>query len=372
MSSTHIQTSAPERTLAALPPPLVNGTIPTALAPMQDVTTLPFMRVLRKYGVPDTFFTEYFRVYPNSRLDKHILQSITESETGRPVVAQLLGNSLPDIRRIVRALEPYPIAGIDLNVGCPAPKIYKNHAGGGLLRNLDLLDSILGTLRDSVREGTFSVKIRVGFDSFEPFEPTLALVEKHGADLLTIHARTVAESYRGEPHYDLIRHAAHALRCPVYANGNITSAAKAKHVLDTTGCAGVMIGRSAIRNPWIFRQIREFSKGEPIFQPTLADVHAYIRDLFEICCGGIERERSAINHLKKFVNFVGQSVDPRTRFIKAMRRCHTEAEFFEVCDAHLIANGNAELPFSIEPYSGVVARPNCEDGSVVKIEPCRL
>ena len=174
-----------------------------------------------------------------------------------PWLHNCLGNSLPDIRRIVKGLEAYPVAGVDLNVGCPAPKIYKNHAGGGLLRNLDLLDSILGTLRDSIKVGTFSVKIRIGFDSFEPFERTIELVRKHGADLLTIHARTVAESYRGEPHYEFIQQAAKELDCPVYANGNITSAAKAKHVMETTGCAGVMIGRSAIRNPWIFRQTRE-------------------------------------------------------------------------------------------------------------------
>lgn len=368
-SNTHTGTG-----LKSLPPVMTAGSIPTALAPMQDVTTLPFMKVLTKYGVPDYFFTEYFRVYPNSRLDKHILKSITENPSGRPVVAQLLGNSLPDIRRIVKGLEAFPVAGVDLNVGCPAPKIYKNHAGGGLLRNLDLLDSILGTLRDSIKVGTFSVKIRIGFDSFEPFERTLELVRKHGADLLTIHARTVAESYRGEPHYEFIKQAAAELKCPVYANGNITSAAKANHVMDTTGCAGVMIGRSAIRNPWVFRQTREFSTGQEVFQPTLEDVYGYIRDLFDICCGHIQTERSAVNHLKKFANFVGQSIPASRDFLKPMRRCHTEEEFFEVCKHCLLDNGNASQPFPMEPISGVVARPNCEDGSVVHVteQECKL
>jgi len=363
-------TSVP--TYVPLPPLMEAGSIPTALAPMQDVTTLPFMKVLHQYGLPDYFFTEYFRVYPNSILDKHILRSITDNGTGRPVIAQLLGNSLPDIRRIIKGLEAYPVAGIDLNVGCPAPKVYKNDAGGGLLKNLNLLDRILGTIRDSVKKGTFSVKIRIGFNSFEPFEDTLALVRKHNADLLTIHARTVAESYRGEPHYEFIKQAATELDCPVFANGNITSAAKAIHVYQETGCAGVMIGRSAIRNPWIFRQVREMSLGQPVYQPTLREVHGYIRSLFETCCYGIERERSAVSHLKKFVNFVGQSIDGNTRFLKAMRRCHTESEFFAVCDEHLLDNGRGDHIFPMEPYAGVVARPNCEDGSVAEIKPCRL
>ncbi|MCG8528440.1 MAG: tRNA-dihydrouridine synthase, partial [Opitutales bacterium] len=112
-----------------LPEPTLKGTMLTSLAPMQDVTDLPFMKVMHRYGSPDYFFTEYFRVYPNSRLDRHILRSITENPSDRPVYAQLLGNSLDDIKRIVPQLENHPIAGVDLNVGCPAPKIYKNAAG---------------------------------------------------------------------------------------------------------------------------------------------------------------------------------------------------------------------------------------------------
>lgn len=329
------------------------------------------MEVMKRYGVPDYFFTEYFRVYPNSLLDKHILKSITDSHTDRPVFAQLLGNSLADIRRIVPILETYPVAGIDLNVGCPAPKIYRNNAGGGLLRDLNTLDSIMGTLRDSI-QGTFSVKIRLGFDSFEPFEQAIELVRKHQVDFLTIHARTVAQSYRGEPHYEFIKQAVDMLDCPIFANGNVTSAYKAQHIVETTGATGVMIGRAAIRNPWIFKHVREHSLGQALTQPTLADAYQYIRDLFEVCCGKIERERSAINHLKKYVNFVGQSVDPHTRFIKAMRRCHTEKEFFGVCAEHLLADDRKDQPFAIEPYAGVVARPNCEDGHVAHVKECKL
>ena len=105
-----------------------------ALAPMQDVTDLPFMRLISAYGNADVYFTEYFRVLPQSRLDRKILSSITENPTGRPVVAQMIGNDIAALVRTARELEQHPVAGIDLNLGCPVPIVYRKCAGGGLLR----------------------------------------------------------------------------------------------------------------------------------------------------------------------------------------------------------------------------------------------
>src|SRR5215217_9592020 len=91
------------------------------LAPMQDVTDLPFMRVLARRGAPDWFVTEYFRVHPDSSLNRYILRSISENETGKPVFAQMIGRDIPALLRTARELAKYPIAGLDLNLGCPAP-----------------------------------------------------------------------------------------------------------------------------------------------------------------------------------------------------------------------------------------------------------
>ncbi len=102
---------------------------------MQDVTDLAFMRVVAAYGPPDYFFTEFFRVHAQSRPERHILRSIDENDTGRPVFAQLIGEDIPHMLRTVEALARHPIAGIDLNLGCPAPKVYKKNVGGGLLRD---------------------------------------------------------------------------------------------------------------------------------------------------------------------------------------------------------------------------------------------
>ena len=100
-----------------------------ALAPMQDVTDLPFMRLMAQFGGADLYFTEYFRVHVTSCLDKPILRSITENPTGRPIIAQMIGNDIPALVRSARALQQYPIAGVDLNLGCPAPVVYRKCAG---------------------------------------------------------------------------------------------------------------------------------------------------------------------------------------------------------------------------------------------------
>jgi len=348
-----------------LPPGILPGQPRTALAPMQDVTDLPFMRVMAHYGAPDYFYTEFFRVHAQSRPEKHILRSITENTTGRPVFAQLIGEDLPHMIRTVKDLLAHPVAGIDLNMGCPAPKIYKKNVGGGLLRDPAKIDSLLGALRDAV-PGLFTVKMRIGFDSTANFDAILALINKHSVDLLSVHGRTVKEMYRSEVHYDFIAHAAHAVRCPVLANGNVTSAARAAAVLAETRAAGVMIGRHAIRNPWLFRQCREIFAGQTPFAPTLADVREYIARLYrETQAHGVP-EVAHVAKMKKYLNFVGQSVDAEGRFLHDMRRAMTEAELFAVCDRHLLEVPST--PFATEPYAGVIARPNCE----TPVESCSL
>jgi tRNA-dihydrouridine synthase len=342
---------------------------------MQDVTDLAFMRVIARYGAPDYFFTEFFRVHAQSRPERHILRSIDENDTGRPVFAQLIGEDLHHLARMADELLAHGVAGIDLNLGCPAPKVYKKNVGGGLLREPDRIGAILATLRAAV-PGLFTVKMRIGFADTAHFERILDLVNEHRVDLLSVHGRTVKEMYRSEVHYDFIAQAVRHSRCPVLANGNVSSAARAADILAQTRAHGVMIGRHAIRNPWIFRQCRErfglaAAPGSPsqdrpetaVFRPTLADVRGYIGHLFRATQTPGLPERAHVNKMKKYLNFVGQSVDPAGRFLHDMRRVETEADLFAVCDRHLLAE--PDRAFAAEPYPGVIARPNCETPATV-------
>lgn len=342
-----------------LPSPILPGQPLTALAPMQDVTTLPFMRILGHYGPPDYFVTEYFRVHAMSTPEAHILASITDHGTGRPVFAQLIGEDLPHLEQTVNILREYPIAGIDINLGCPAPKVYKKNVGGGLLRDPEKVGEILSLLR-AVSPHRFTVKMRIGFEDASPLDAILDHVERVDVDLLSLHARTVKQMYRGEPDYRHIAHAASRVHCPVLANGNVSSPAKASRVLASTQAAGVMIGRAAIRNPWIFRQCREHFAGQPIYQPRLREVRDYIERLWEgLSTPGFDDRRQTAR-MKRFLNFVGQGVDAEGRFLHDMRRTRTGEELFAVCNQYLVDEPYGSQPFPLEPFEGLLARPNRE------------
>jgi len=316
-----------------------------ALAPMQDVTDLPFWRLLTSFGGADVYFTEYFRVHPTSNLDWHILKSITENPTGRPVIAQMIGNDIPSLVRTALELQQYPVAAVDLNLGCPAPIVYRKCAGGGLLRDPKQVDSILGALRDAIRL-KFTVKTRIGFDSADVFSELLLIFRKHSLDLLTVHGRTVKEMYRSEVHYQFIRQAVAEVGCPVLANGNVFSPLKADEVLGLTGAHGLMIGRGAIRNPWLFEQIRRHRRGESVILPSGRDVLAYIRTLYEAVCSPDVREASQVQKMKKYMNYLGMGVEASGQFLHCIRRVTTRSDFFRICQEFL----DHDEPMSLEPY----------------------
>jgi nifR3 family TIM-barrel protein len=331
--------------LLAGPEPLL------ALAPMQDVTDLAFWRVISRYGGADVYWTEYFRVHGDSRPERWILDSITQNPTGRPVVAQMIGNDVPSLVRTARELQQYPIAAIDLNLGCPAPVVYRKCAGGGLLREPQKIDAILGALRDAVSVA-FTVKTRVGFDSGDEFDELLALFARHPIDLLTVHGRTVAQMYRPPVRYDLIARAAQVMRCPVLANGDVHGAGQALDLLAETGAAGLMIGRGVIRNPWLFDQIRQHRRGEASVLPVGRQVLNYIRELWESQTTPDATESAQVQRMKKFMNFIGEGVLPSAQFLHDIRRVTTRADFFRVCESAL----DHDHPMTLEPEQNKVAQ----------------
>lgn len=337
---------------------------------MQDVTDGAFWNLMHRHGGADVYWTEYFRVHATSRLEQWIVDSIEQNTTSRPVVAQMIGNDIPSLVRTAKELQQLPVAAIDLNLGCPAPIVYKKCAGGGLLREPQRIDSILGALREAVSI-KFTVKTRVGFESPAEFDTLLPIFAKHSIDLLTVHARTVAQMYRLPVHYELIRRAAEAMPCPVLANGHVYSADQALEVLAQTKAHGLMIGRGVIRSPWLFNQIRQRQRDEPVTFPSGLEVLDYINALWESQASFAAPEKVQVERMKKFMNYLGEGVGPERQapdrsdggaaaspradseigaplqksFLHQIRRAETKADFFRICREFL----GHDQPMPLEP-----------------------
>lgn len=312
------------------------------LAPMQDVTDLAFMRVIARRGGPDWFVTEYFRVHPNSRPEAHILRTLRENDTGKPVFAQLIGCEVGSLASTINILETESVAGIDLNLGCPAPVVCRKDAGGGLLRDPDALDMLLGRLRTAVA-GRFTVKTRVGYATPDEFPKLLDVFARHALDGLTVHGRTVAERYQTPVHTDAIRRAVDLMPCPVIANGNAVDVETARSLLEHTGAAGVMIGRGAIRNPWIFPQLDSALCGRPVFVPTHRDLLDYITEL-DLEMAAMTPSLDPLKHvqrMKRPLAYISHGLADGG-FEHDIRRARTPGEFHQICRHYL--DHSAPLP----------------------------
>ena len=301
---------------------------------MQSVTDLPFMRVIARRGGPDWFVTEFFRVHPASKPDRYILRSIRENTTGIPIFAQIIGSDADAMVKEAKLLLRENIAGIDLNLGCPSPTVCGKSAGGGLLRHPNEIDRMIGMLRDAIPT-RFTVKTRVGYADEGEFDKLLEIFRKHAIDGLTIHGRTVADRYQTPVRPHCVAAAVSALTCPVIANGNVVNATAGIRYQALTGASGLMIGRGAIRNPWIFDQLRAKYLGGEAPQPRAQDLLGYIEELYaELARESKEyHEHHHIQRMKKTMLYIVQGLGDE--FEQAMRRMRTEEEFFHLCRSSL-------------------------------------
>ena len=234
--------------------------------------------------------------------------------------------------------------------------------GGGLLRDPERIDQPYCRPCGKVANAPLTVKTRIGFEDAVQvlLESLICFHLNHQVELVSLHARTVKGGYREVPQYDFVKRAVKTLGCPVLLNGDVHTPYSAITLCKKTGATGVMIGRGAIRNPWIFRQIKELHLGKAMFRPTLGDVYNYINDLFDVFSNREINEQKQVARLKKFLNFIGLGVDENGKFLHLMRRTKIRSELDAVCRFFLLDNNNSIKPMSLKPYTGLVARPGTE------------
>lgn len=229
------------------------------LAPLAGYTDLPFRSVVKKFGA-DLTVSEMLSSNALVHGSSKTFSMIEKSPNENPYSVQIAGAEVDVIKRAVEILnEQEGIDVIDLNCGCPVPKIVGHGSGSSLLLNLPLMGSIIRTMKDTSNKDFTSVKIRLGFEKKNHIE-IAKVVEDSGADFLAVHGRTRAGKFKAAVDYDAIKEIKAAVKIPVIANGDIDSYEKAKWVLEHTGADGVMIGRGAVGAPWIFHQLKSGTK----------------------------------------------------------------------------------------------------------------
>ena len=226
-----------------------------ALAPLAGYTDLPFRTLAKEFGADLTYsemISSNALIHHSDRTYKMIEKSPLES----PYIVQIAGSDIEVIKKAVLILNDIDgIDGIDLNCGCPVPKIVSQNAGSSLLQDLDHMSKIVETIKTNSNKTYTSVKSRLGFN--EKIAPDIAKAcESAGADFITFHGRTRAGKYKAPIDYTPIKEAKEAVNIPVIANGDITSLEIVNHVREYTNCDGIMIGRGAVGNPWIFYQVK--------------------------------------------------------------------------------------------------------------------
>ncbi len=259
------------------------------LAPMAGVTDKPFRRICKKYGA-GMVYSEMISAKALHYKDKktHELMSLAADE--HPCAVQIFGSE-PEI--MAEAAEDVFLSGadvLDINMGCPTPKIVNNGDGSALMKNTELIGKIVKAV-SSVSKLPVTVKIRKGWDDESVNAVSAAkIAEESGAAAIAVHGRTRKAFYSGKADWDIIKEVKNAVNIPVIGNGDIWNAYDAKNMFDYTGCDAVMIGRGAQGNPFIFRQICELMKyGEVIYNPSAA-----------------EKVRQALEHVEMLVSEKGE------------------------------------------------------------------
>lgn len=345
---------APPRTLpyrlGALPYPR-----PTLLAPMEGVTHPLYRNLVAELGAPGCVCTEFVRITAQPIRRDALAREVVRAP-GVPLSVQVMGRELERMKEAAQVLSDTGTDAVDINMGCPTKNAAKGGVGAAMLKDPELLYSVVSTMRGAVR-CHLSAKIRAGFDDKSRVVELAQVVEAAGADYIAVHPRTRKDHYSGVADWRIIAVLKDHLSIPVIGNGDVWYASDALRMMSETGCDGVMIGRPAMRNPWIFRQVEELRAGREPFAPDgdalisfLTEVASRYRPVFG---------RNTLGRMKELVRWMGRAVDGEKHFVKAALRQPTVEELLETCRDALAGQTSDRLDLRADGHLGFETSGRC-------------
>ncbi len=299
------------------------------LAPMEGVTDLTFRRLIRQIGGAGLTCTEFIPSVSLKSGEGRAWETAQFDPDERPVSVQLYGRKPDVLAEAARVVQDMGATICDINMGCPSKSVCNNSGGSSLLRDPALVQQIVASVR-RVLSIPLTVKMRSGFDARSRNAPEIARIcQEEGAEAVTVHWRTREDRYGGTRAVDKIAEVKARLSIPVIGNGDIIDVPSALAMFQETGCDGVMVGRGAMRNPWVLLQIAQALRGEPVTEVTPEERRRVLLGYLEDIRARFGADRPALGRFKKLANYFALSMPGGEALRTALLHSHSVQEAVE-------------------------------------------
>ncbi len=329
-------------------------TPPLLLAPMEGVTDITFRRLIRQVGGCGLTVTEFIPGRSLKDAHRKALEMAQFDPDEHPISIQIYGKDPDVMADAARYAQDLGADIVDLNMGCPSKKVCRNSGGSALMREPVEAQRIVAAMRAAVSV-PFTVKMRAGWDPDHRNAPEIAhMCEEEGAEMVVVHWRTRTDLYGGEHRLDTVAEVKDRLTIPVVANGDVVDVPSALHALEATGCDGLMIGRGAIRDPWVFRRIERALAGRPPLVVDVAEQGRVLLAYYAALGDAFDHDRRTLGRIKKIARYFTEGVQDGHLLRHAVFHSNTVAEATRHVRAFFSALEDGRDPSTTVP--GVAAK----------------